>query len=348
MIDDKFVFDFVCHVYDFSKANQRPIPATPPMLEGWKIGMAQMMYPEAIGKFDADFDWETKFSIEDMWDLEFVKSPVDMAMACTVPVWDWFEDSFASVQAQHAFKEAHPDRVLLSGGVDPIHHGVHGAKREMIRQVEELGARSMKFYNGHIDMSWRCDDRQLAYPLYEQALELGIDVLQFHKGLPFGEWDVDVLSPVDIQRPARDFPEAKFVIHHLALPYFDEVVSIASRFPNVYLALSGVLSLYRIAPRQVQKQIGTLLMQVGAHKLLWGSEAAMTGAPAPFLRDFIELEIPEDLQKGYGYPQITDQDKALILGINAANLLGIDLEAKKKEFALAPVTDTTPGVPAHA
>jgi uncharacterized protein len=344
VINGKFVFDAVCHVYDLSKENQRDdVPATVSMVEGWRIGMSQMKYPESIGQFDADFDWETRFDIERMYDLEFVQSPVDMAMTCTVPVWDWFEDGFASVEAQHAFAAAHPDRVLLAGGVDPIHHGVHGARTEMIRQVRELGARSIKFYNGHIDMSWRCDDRQLAYPLYEQALELGVNILQFHKGLPFGQWDVDVLSPCDLQRPARDFPEANFVIHHLALPYFDEVVSIASRFDNVYLALSGILSLYRIAPRQVQQQLGTLLMHVGAHKLLWGSEAAMTGPPAPFLRDFVNLEIPEDLQKGYGYPQITERDKELILGLNMARLCGVDVAAKRNELSAV----ATPQVPEH-
>ena len=335
MIDGKFVFDCVCHLYDISKANQRKDKPTEHMVEGWRFGMTQMRYPETVGQFDADFDWERKFDVERMYDLEFVQSPVDMAMACTVPVWDWFEDAFASIEAQHAFAAAHPDRVLFAGGVDPIHHGLHGARTEMIRQVSELGARSIKFYNGHIDMSWRCDDREIAYPLYEQALALGIDVLQFHKGLPFGQWDVDVLSPCDLQRPARDFPDAKFVIHHLALPYFDEVVSIASRFPNVYLAMSGILSTYRIAPRQIQTQLGTLLQQVGSHKLLWGSEAAMTGVPGPFLRDFINLQIPEDLQKGYGYPQITERDKELILGLNMAGLFGIDVEAKKKELSAA-------------
>ncbi|WP_371781221.1 amidohydrolase family protein [Streptosporangium subroseum] len=333
MIGDTFVFDCVCHVYDFSPANQRKeLREMEPMMYGWRIAMDSMKYQPQMGEFAGDFDWETKFTTEQMYEMEFVQSPVDMAMACAVPVWDWFQDSFSSIEAQHAFASAYPERVLLSGGVDPIHHGLHGAKVEMIRQKEELGARSFKFYNGHIDKSWRCDDRELAYPLYEQAMNLGVDVLQFHKGLPFGMWDVDVLRPVDLQRPARDFPDLKFVIHHLALPYFDEVVSIASRFPNVYLALSGVLSFYKVAPRQVQEQMGRLLMEVGPDKLMWGSEAAMTGAPAPFLEDFVNLEIPDDLRQGYGYPQITHSDKEKILGLNMARLFNVDVEAKKAEF----------------
>ena len=52
----------------------------------------------------------------------------------------------------------------------------------MQRQVEEMGARSFQFYNAHIDgKSWRCDDEAVAYPLYEQAMRLGIDVVQFQQ-----------------------------------------------------------------------------------------------------------------------------------------------------------------------
>ncbi len=140
-------------------------------------------------------------------------------------------------------------------------------------QVKELGARSMKFYNGHVEGTWRCDDREVAYPMYERCQALGIDVLQFHKGMPFGLSNVEDVRPNDLQGAARDFPDLTFVIHHLGMPYFDETVSIAARFPNVHLALSANLCFTPIAPRLVQTQLGRLLMEVEADKLLWGSEA---------------------------------------------------------------------------
>ena len=338
MLDDIFVIDTVIHVYDFSDANTRHERND---IEAWKDHWWQVTerarFPEGVGKFTPEgFDWiPRKFTLEDMYELEFVLSPVDMAMAHAVPVWDWFKDGVAPIKAQADFVAAHPERTLLCGAVDPLHHGIEGAKIEMRRQVEELGARSFKFYNGHVDASWECDDREVAYPLYEQAQELGVDVLQFHKGLPLGMWPIEYLRPNDLQRPARDFPDLKFVIHHLSLPaYFEETVSIASRFPNVYLALSGVLSVARIAPRKVQTQLGELLSHVGPEKLLWGSEAAMTGPPGPFLKLFMDLEIPEDLQEGYGYPQITKADKRMILGENFARLFGIDIAAKQRELGL--------------
>jgi hypothetical protein len=127
----------------------------------------------------------------------------------------------------------------------------------------------------------------------------------------------------------------KFVIHHLSVPYFDETIWVANRFDNVYLALSGNIDYFVIAPRLVQEQLGRLLMEVGVDKLLWGSEAALAGGPAPYLKAFMDMEIPEDLRSGYGYPQITREDKAKILGLNFAKLMGLDIEAKKRELAAA-------------
>ena len=52
-------------------------------------------------------------------------------------------------------------------------------------------------------------------------------------------------------------------------------------------------------------------------------------------RAFMDLEIPEDLCDGYGYPQITRQDRENILGRTFATLMGVDVEAAKQKLAAA-------------
>ena len=81
--------------------------------------------------------------------------------------------------------------------------------------------------------------------------------------------------------------------------------------------------------------MGRLLRDVGAHKLLWGSEAPVLGCPQPILKLFWDLEIPEDLQQNYGYPPITREDKAMILGKNMARLTQMDIEAKKRQLQVS-------------
>ena len=344
MIGDIFVFDNVIHVYDLSEENLRTdqddaeysrshflslgaatrwsgynaplLPGSPAAQQSNKLGLDEYAETVEFGK---------RWTHEEIYKMVFVDAPTDLAMAQVVPIFDWFEGFFAPVMAQYEMAKTYPDKVLFCGGVDPNFKGMGYALEQIKYQAEELGACSMKFYNGHVKGSWRCDDKELAYPLYERCREFGINVLQFHKGVPFGMQNLEDVSPLDLQAPARDFPDMTFIIHHLAVPYFEEVVSIGARFENVYLALSGNICFYLVAPRLVQEQLGRLLRDVGPEKLLWGSEAALSGGPAPYLKAFMELEIPEDLRSGYGYPQITHEDKRKILGENFARLMHIDL-----------------------
>jgi predicted TIM-barrel fold metal-dependent hydrolase len=161
--------------------------------------------------------------------------------------------------------------------------------------------------------------------MYEKARDLGISLLQFHKGIPLGNSNVEDLRPNDIQRAARDFPDMNFVIYHLAVPYFAECVSIAARFPNVYLALGGNIQYGFVQPRVFHQQLGELLLHVGADKLFFGSEAPVLGGPEPYIDFLLELEIPEDLQENFGYPEFTLEDKRKMLGENFARVLGYEI-----------------------
>ena len=333
MIDDIFVFDNVIHVYDMSDDNIPDEAAARAGADSMLAIGGALRWP---GYTNRGLRFDKRWTVEEMYELVFVEAPTDMAMAQVVPIFEWFNDFFAPVAAQHAMAARYPDRVLFCGGVDPIHRGLDDALEQIGYQIEELGACSMKFYNGHVQRSWRCDDDRIAYPMYELCRELGVKTIQFHKGTPFGLQPLEALSPLDLQAPARDFPDMNFIIHHLAFPYFEEAVSLAARFPNIYLALSGSLNLAVIAPRLVQEQLGRLLAEVGVHKLLWGSEAALAGGPAPYLRAFMDLDIPPDLRDGYGYPQITREDKERILGRNFADVMGIDIDARRGALAGVP------------
>jgi uncharacterized protein len=332
VIDGMYVFDNVIHAYDLSDSNLREdVPSATTARDHMvgALGPRRRQSPDELKR-----EW----LVQDMYHLVFETSGTDLAMAQVVPIYDWYKDWFAPIQRQWELAQAHPHRVLFCGGVDPRLDGIEGAKQTIKMQAVEMGSKSMKFYNGHRDHSWRCDDPEVAFPLYEACRSNGIEVLQFHKGIPFGDQNMEDLKPNDIQGAARAFPDMKFIIHHLAYPYIDETISIAARFPNVYLALSGTISLFMIAPRRLQEVMGRLLFEVGSSKLLWGSEAALVGSPQPYLRLLADLQIADDLRDGYGYPQITRADKEAILGGNFARMLGIDLPAAvAKADELAPV-----------
>ena len=338
MIEDIFIFDNVVHMFN---ASEEQVTGRNGRIgqEHW-LRMNNGVRPPGDnmrygGKLGGDA-FAANWSIEKAGKMIFDDSDTDLAMAQTVTLFDFWKDGLSSVESQYEFHKAFPDRTYFCGGVDPAFQELKECLRLMEFQAKDWGACSFKFYNAHLDnKTWRCDDREIAYPMYKKSLDLGVNLLQFHKGVPVGPANVEDTMPNDLQAAARDFPDANFVIHHLSVPYFEETVSIAARFPNVYLALSGNLHMLLIAPRAIQETMGRLLRDVGAHKLLWGSEAPVLGCPQPILKSFMTLEIPDDLRRNYGYPQITREDKAMILGKNMARLTGVDIEAKRKELQVA-------------
>ncbi len=86
------------------------------------------------------------------------------------------------------------------------------------------------------------------------------------------------------------------------------------------------------APRVFAETLGKLLFWCGEDKIIYGGETPIWH-PRWARQAFWNFEIPEDLQKGYGYPPLTRQAKKKILGENLARLLGIDIEEKRTKLA---------------
>ena len=261
MLDGIFIFDCVAHRIDLSDENMVDRPDQESVMEAILEGSKMYQAPEY-----RDLHWRRGFSVEDMYEMLFVEAPQDMVMAQTVPQWEWFKDWYSPVMQQYEFAQAYPDRVLFCGGVDPVFDGVDAALEQLEYQIGELGARSIKFYNGHVPHGWRCDDEEIGYPLYEKCRELGVNVIQFHKGLPFGTGNVEEMHPGDLQKVARDFPDMTIVMHHLAMPYVDEAINIAARFPNIYLAMSANFQFFLTCPQQVVVWLGQSLQAVGSER----------------------------------------------------------------------------------
>lgn len=326
MRDGMFIFDNVVHMYDNTEANV--------VKEAGGAHVANNLYGFAKVLSNQEYPYDPNFlgnelGLEDAHRMLFEETETDLAMAQTVPLFGWWKEGFSPARRQHEFQQAYPDKVLFCGGVDPLFQGIEGAVTELERQATEWGAKSMKFYQAHANgVSWRLDDRKIAYPLWEKCLELGINNVQFHKGVPFGTERMEDMKPNDLQQAAVDFPEMTFIIHHLGDPYIDESISLASRNPNIWLALSAWVNIYPIMPMEAMHRLGKALMYVGPDRLLWGSEAFIWPNVQGYIELFADMEMPEELQDGYGYPAITKDMKRKMFGENFANLLGFDLEEK--------------------
>ena len=335
MKDGMFVFDAAVHCQDFSDgqikdgSDGRRVRILRDQLTGFiNLTGRRGPPPEPDTFSNPDLDWAV--------DMLFGKSDTDMACACSVPLFSHWRAGLGPVQLSHALARKDPARIVLTGGVDPAYHGVGPALKEMERQVHELGAVSFKFYQYQSrGCSWRADDRDIAYPLWEKAQELGIKMVQFHKGFPLELGPVEAFRPNDLQYAAADFPDLNFGVHHLGDPYVDETISIASRFENIYLILPLWFNQYYLQPWKMLQRLGEALLYVGSERICYGSEAFIWPHVQTYIDTLANLQMPEELQDRYGYPEITREMKENILGKAFATGMGIDIEARKRQLGIA-------------
>ncbi len=118
--------------------------------------------------------------------MVFEESDTDMLVAMPLPLTDLFHDGLSPWERCVELRGENPDRTIFWRTVNPLEG--RKALEQMEVQVKEYGAKAFKFYNVRYDYGepfpWRMDDPQIAFPIYEKAQELGIDLIGVHKGVP--------------------------------------------------------------------------------------------------------------------------------------------------------------------
>ncbi len=327
MLDnDAFVFDCVCHVFNFDKRNAFGKPGE--MFIDHLYAFHQVLTPpgeRVLGPEEFLREW----NIDEIARMVFEESGTDMIVAQPLPLTDLFYDGLSQWEKCAAMAQKYPDRAVFWGSVNPL----EGKKALdlMERQVKEYGAKAFKLYNVRYDYGepfpWRMDDRRIAYPIFEKALELGVTTIGVHKGVPLGPQPIESTQAWDMDGAAANFPDINFVIFHVGLPFIDEICWQLVRFPNLYASIAATLNFIVRAPRNFAENMGKLMFWCGEDKILYGGETPIWH-PRWALDAFWNFEIPEDLVAGYGYPQLTTQAKKKILGGNLARLMGINVEEK--------------------
>jgi predicted TIM-barrel fold metal-dependent hydrolase len=231
-------------------------------------------------------------------------------------------------------KRRHPNRILLYGGISPLQG--QRALDELDRQVEEWGIIGLKLYpvdviDGEVRVL-RFDDQDLLYPVLERCRRHGVTVVAVHKAMPLGRVQMDPFRNGDVDYAAMDFPDIRFEVVHSGFAFLDEAVAQMARFPNVYVGLESTASLAVRHPRKLARILGEFLAAGGQKKLFWSSGAS-SPHPRPVLEAFARLEMPADMVDGDGYPPLTEEVKADILGLNYARMHGLDVPALRAAIA---------------
>jgi hypothetical protein len=85
-------------------------------------------------------------------------------------------------------------------------------------------------------------------------------------------------------------------------------------------------------PTQAAHVLGKLLKHVGEDNVVWGTDCLFYGSPQPQIQAFRAFHISDEFQERYGYPKLTKELRAKVLGQNAARLYGIEPVPPRCDF----------------
>lgn len=328
------IVDAVVHPWNMSPENQNPAAQA-------QIDAVYASHRLSYDAAHADYvlqpdEFFRDLSFDVIARAEFVESPVDVAILHSLPNLGFGLGHITLPEKCAAFRDRFPHRTRILGTVGtPI---AATAIEEIARQHGELGIDGVKlypafFYDGKGE-GWRMDGEDWATPFLEGCRKLGLTRIAIHKALwlepaPKSAFNIDDMGP-----PLDRFPEMSFEMVHGGAAFLDETIRLMQRHPNLHLTLETTFSYVLTKPRVFAKILGRLVTEVGSDRLLFASGNNLAH-PRPLIEAFDGYQFPEEYRQEFAIRPLTEEDRANIMGLNAATLYGIEAQLIDDEFSRA-------------
>ena len=328
------IVDAVVHPWNMSPENQNPAAQA-------QIDAVYASHRLSYDAAHADYvlqpdEFFRDLSFDVIARAEFVESPVDVAILHSLPNLGFGLGHITLPEKCAAFRDRFPHRTRMLGTVGtPI---AATAIEEITRQHGELGIDGVKlypafFYDGKGE-GWRMDGEDWATPFLEACRKLGLTRIAIHKALwlepaPKSAFDIDDMGP-----PLDRFPEMSFEMVHGGAAFLDETIRLMQRHSNLHLTLETTFSYVLTRPRVFARILGRLVTEVGSDRLLFASGNNLAH-PRPLIEAFDGYQFPEEYCQEFGIRPLTEEDRANIMGLNAATLYGIETQPIEDEFSRA-------------
>lgn len=241
-------------------------------------------------------------------------------------------------------------RALTQAVCDPKNPpGTSTSLDQMERHVKEFKAKALKCYT--YAGNWRLDDEAVAYPMLQKAHDLGIRLVNTHKGLPaiFAPGSPESVRATDYPKALADWPDMNFCAYHSAFftgnthpegkPGNSEFLEMIATLPEgsrkrLYAEIGSTFAIVLLqGADQAAHFIGGLLKALGPDNILWGTDSVWWGSPQWLIDGFKCLTIPDAMQAQFGYPALTLDVKKKIFGLNAAKLYGVKVRGTRRNIA---------------
>lgn len=214
---------------------------------------------------------------------------------------------------------AFPDRLIGYVMIDPTQKE---ARNQTLYSLNILNMRGVLLFPAM--HHFRASDKAV-YLIYEEAAAAEAPVF-----IHFGQLSIPIFQklglldnialeyadPLDLIDTAREFSEVNFIIPHFGCGPFEEALRVAQDCENVYFDTSSSNSWIQ-APLTLKDVFRKTLEVLGPHRLLFGTDSSFF--PRGWRKDIYEKQVAilDELQ-------VSEKDKALILGGNIARILQLD------------------------
>lgn len=327
---EEFVFDVQTHFLD----GNHDIP---------DLGISSQFPQKSCGEEDP----RDCFSVDKYLDLMFNKSDTSMLVISALPfAGSPLNPDVMKSTIDLADRLGCQKRVLMQGESHPS----VGSKEQFLDNMAQISASlpigAWKTYCHLGGPGWWLDDHdperpQVGQALLDQVRELGPPILAVHKGFSNGSPYAD---PKDVGPAAKANPDISFVVYHSGFdvtplkaegPYDETNTAGVDRLittlkqngigpgGNVYAELGSTWRILMGNPTTAAHVVGKLLVHFGEDNVMWGTDSIWYGAPQDQIEAFRAFEITPQFQDQFGYPLLTKEIKAKILGLNSARLYGV-------------------------
>jgi predicted TIM-barrel fold metal-dependent hydrolase len=252
---------------------------------------AWIQHPTAAFARDPMFEslrrWTGVFEVPDELPLDLTLQALAAAGVSRALVCAWHGPSGALIGNDQvaAWVRSAPEVLVGVASVD-ISRPME-AVRELRRAVKELGMRALRV----LPWLWNLppNDRRY-YPLYAECIELGIPFcLQVGHTGPMRPSEPGRPIPY-LDEVALDFPELVIVGGHIGYPWTDEMIALATKYPNVYIDTSA----YKV--KRYPASLREYMRGHGRRKVLFGSNFPML-MPAACLADLDALALDDEARR---------------------------------------------------
>lgn len=196
---------------------------------------------------------------------------------------------------------------------------------EHVRRAARDGFQGVKLYPSSWSDFHAYDE--ICYPVYEEALRQKLLVF-LHFGITIGgQADLRHGNPLDIQLPARDFPDLTFVVVHFGAGFFRELLLLQYQADNVLMDSSGSNSWMRYMPYEMDLRMvfKRAIKAGGPEKIIFGTDS--TFFPRGFRHNVLEAQY-DAVRSIKDEGLISEDDVNAIFGGNILRLTGFKVRPR--------------------